>query len=68
VGCLDVPVEVMTGAQDRFAPPVWAARLATLASGRCSLVPGAHNACFTAPAATDQVVQRAVRSWTASGG
>ena len=58
-GKLGLPVLVITGAPDRFAPPAWAEHLAELCAGRYETLPGAHNACFTAPVAF-AAVHRAV--------
>ena len=64
VGGLGLPVQVMSGERDRFAPPGWSAHLALLAGGRHTLLPGAHNICFTDPRAADQVLREAVSRWT----
>ncbi|HST48695.1 alpha/beta fold hydrolase [Jatrophihabitans sp.] len=64
-GQLRLPVLVLTGEWDGFAPPAWAHRLAGLASGRCTVLPGAHNACFPYPAAADAALRDAVRDWAA---
>lgn len=64
VGRLGLPVQVMSGERDRFAPPGWSAHLATLAGGRYDLLPGAHNACHTDPGAADRVLRAAVDRWT----
>ena len=61
---LRLPVLVLTGEWDGFAPPAWAHRLAGLAAGRCAVLPGAHNACFTHPDAADAALRDAVRNWT----
>jgi hypothetical protein len=60
VRTLDLPVQVLSGERDRFAPPRWSSPLAGLASGRYTMLPGAHNACYTAPRATDAVLPAAV--------
>jgi pimeloyl-ACP methyl ester carboxylesterase len=57
------PVLVLTGDRDRFAPPSWAERLATMSSAPCFLLPGPHNACFTSPEAADAAVHQAVLGW-----
>ncbi|MEO6503019.1 MAG: alpha/beta hydrolase [Jatrophihabitantaceae bacterium] len=64
IGQLPVPVLVMTGEFDGFAPPAWAHRLATLAAGRCAILPGAHNACFPHPVQADAALREAVLAWT----
>jgi len=64
VGQLEVPVLTATGERDGFAPPAWAHHLATLAGGRCAVLPGAHNACFPFPVQADTALQAAVRAWT----
>lgn len=61
---LRVPVLVMTGEHDGFAPPAWAHHLAALAAGRCSLLPGAHNACFPYPGLANAALRDAVLAWT----
>ena len=63
IGQLRVPVLVMTGRQDGFAPPAWAHRLADLAGGRCTVLPGAHNACFPFPQLADDALREAVLDW-----
>ena len=63
-GQLRVPVLVVTGEHDGFAPPAWAHHLATLAAGRCAILPGAHNACFPYPDMADAVLREAVLTWT----
>jgi pimeloyl-ACP methyl ester carboxylesterase len=55
---------VLTGAQDRFAPPEWAQVLARLVGADYATVPGAHNACFTSPAAADEVLHAFMRRRT----
>jgi pimeloyl-ACP methyl ester carboxylesterase len=45
---LTVPVGVICGSHDRLAPPSWGTYLAGLVGGRATVVPGAHNFCFTA--------------------
>jgi pimeloyl-ACP methyl ester carboxylesterase len=62
-GQLRVPVLVMTGQRDGFAPPKWAHRLAELAGGRCTVLPGAHNACFPYPELADAALREAVLDW-----
>jgi pimeloyl-ACP methyl ester carboxylesterase len=54
---LTVPVLVVTGEHDGFAPPQWAHRLARLASAPCVVLPGAHNAPFPFPREADAAVQ-----------
>lgn len=54
---LGAPVLVVTGRRDGLAPPPWARRLASLAGGACVVIPGAHNAPFTHPAAADAVLR-----------
>jgi pimeloyl-ACP methyl ester carboxylesterase len=55
---LTVPVLVVTGEHDGFAPPGWAHHLARLASAPCVVLPGAHNAPFPFPRDADAAVQR----------
>jgi pimeloyl-ACP methyl ester carboxylesterase len=64
VRTLDLPVQVLSGELDRFAPPGWSSHLAGLASGRYTMLPGAHNACYTAPRATDAALRAAVVGWS----
>lgn len=64
VGQLRMPVLVVTGEHDGFAPPAWAHHLATLAAGRCAILPGAHNACFPYPVQADAALREAVLAWT----
>jgi pimeloyl-ACP methyl ester carboxylesterase len=64
VGRLEVPVLTVTGERDGFAPPAWADHLATLAAGRCVVLPGAHNACFPFPTQADRALREAVRTWS----
>jgi pimeloyl-ACP methyl ester carboxylesterase len=63
-GQLEVPVLTVTGERDGFAPPAWAHHLATLAAGRCTVLPGAHNACFPFPVQADTALRAAVLAWT----
>lgn len=63
VGRLRVPVLVMTGEHDGFAPPAWAHQLATVAAGECAVLPGAHNYCFRYPALADAALREAVLAW-----
>ena len=65
VGQLRVPVLMVTGERDGFAPPAWAHHLAGLAAGRCAIVPGAHNGCFPFPVQADTALREAVLAWTA---
>jgi pimeloyl-ACP methyl ester carboxylesterase len=65
VGQLRMPVLVMTGERDGFAPPAWAHHLATVATGRCAVLPGAHNFCFPHPVQADAALRDAVLAWTA---
>jgi pimeloyl-ACP methyl ester carboxylesterase len=58
------PVLFLTGYRDRFAPPAWVRTLAALVDAPHELVPGAHNACFTAPSAAAALVHRQVRRWS----
>jgi pimeloyl-ACP methyl ester carboxylesterase len=62
-GELDLPVLVVTGTRDRFAPPDWAEQLAELCAGRYETLPGAHNTCFTFPVAAGAAVRRSVVGW-----
>ncbi len=63
IGQVRVPVLVMTGQRDGFAPPAWARRLAELAGGRCVVLPGAHNACFPYPDLAAAALREAVLAW-----
>jgi pimeloyl-ACP methyl ester carboxylesterase len=63
-GQLKVPVLTVTGERDGFAPPAWAHHLATMAAGRCAVLPGAHNACFPFPVQADSALRAAVLTWT----
>lgn len=63
IGQLRVPLLVMTGERDGFAPPSWANRLAGLGGGRCTVLPGAHNACFPYPELADAALREAVLEW-----
>lgn len=58
-----LPVLVLAGERDGFAPPDWARRLAGLATGRCVVLPGAHNACFTHPEAASAALHEAILDW-----
>lgn len=60
---LRVPVLTVTGERDGFAPPAWAQHLATVASGSCAVLPGAHNACYPFPVQADAALRAAVRTW-----
>jgi len=53
---LDLPVLVVTGRRDGFAPPSWARHLARGAFARCVVIPGAHNAPFPHPDLADSAV------------
>ncbi|MEO7260423.1 MAG: alpha/beta fold hydrolase [Jatrophihabitantaceae bacterium] len=64
VGQLRMPVLVVTGEHDGFAPPAWAHHLATLTAGRYAVLPGAHNACFPYSVQADIALHEAVLSWT----
>jgi pimeloyl-ACP methyl ester carboxylesterase len=64
---VQVPVLVLTGERDGFAPPEWSRRLALLASAPCVVLPGAHNFCFPHPGAAALVLRSAVQDWTATG-
>jgi pimeloyl-ACP methyl ester carboxylesterase len=66
IGALQVPVLTVTGERDGFAPPAWAHHLATLAAGRCTILPGAHNACFPFPGQANAALREAVLAWTGS--
>jgi pimeloyl-ACP methyl ester carboxylesterase len=60
---LHPPVLVVTGKHDRVAPPSWALQLANLADGRCRILPGAHNSCFTYPEQADRFLHEAATGW-----
>ena len=55
---LTVPVLVVTGEHDGFAPPGWAHHLARLASAPCVVLPGAHNAPFPHPREADAALRQ----------
>lgn len=59
-----VPLLVMTGQHDGFAPPDWAHQLADLAGSPCVVLPGAHNSCYPFPRQSDDAIRLAVQSWT----
>jgi pimeloyl-ACP methyl ester carboxylesterase len=63
---LTMPVLVLTGQRDGLAPPAWAERLAHLARATCVVIPGAHNAPFTAPQIADAALHEFAlsRGWT----
>ena len=63
---LAMPIQVLTGQHDGFAPPSWAHHLADLASAPCSVLPGSHNAPYPYPGETDAALHQAVQSWTES--
>jgi pimeloyl-ACP methyl ester carboxylesterase len=62
---LRVPLLVLTGERDGFAPPAWARQLARLAAASCVVLPGSHNACFPHPELADAALHQAVLSWQA---
>lgn len=66
VPTLEVPVLVLGGRHDGFAPPAWVRRLAGLAGAPCHVLPGAHAAPFPYAAAADALVHGAVRAWSAA--
>ncbi|UQX88678.1 alpha/beta hydrolase [Jatrophihabitans telluris] len=57
VGSVPVPLFVMTGQRDGFAPPQWAQLLARRASSDVRILPGAHNFCFPHPDLADAAVR-----------
>jgi len=57
---LTAPALVITGEHDGFAPPAWARHLAHLASARCVVLPGAHNAPFPHPREADDALREFV--------
>ena len=61
---VSVPILVITGEDDPLAPPSWAQHLATLASARLVVMPGAHNACYPYPSEADAALRQAVELWT----
>jgi YegS/Rv2252/BmrU family lipid kinase len=63
---LAMPILILTGEHDGFAPPLWAQHLADLASAPCSVLPGSHNAPYPYPGETDAALHQAVQSWTGS--
>ena len=52
------PILVVTGDQDRLAPPAWARHLAALGHADCVVTPGAHNACYTDPRSVDAALRQ----------
>jgi surfactin synthase thioesterase subunit len=60
-----VPLAVLAGRHDHFAPPAWTAQLARRVGASHDVLPGGHNFCFTHPAATDQCIREVVAPWTA---
>jgi pimeloyl-ACP methyl ester carboxylesterase len=64
---LAMPILVLTGQHDGFAPPTWAHHLAALASAPCTVLPGSHNAPYPYPGETDAALHRAVQAWSGSG-
>jgi pimeloyl-ACP methyl ester carboxylesterase len=65
-GEVDLPVLVLTGTRDRFAPPAWAEHLADWSGGRDQTMPGTHNTCFTAPRPAADAVHAAVQRWSSA--
>ena len=63
---LAMPILVLTGEHDSFAPPLWAQHLADLASAPCAVLPGSHNAPYPYPGETDAALHQAVQSWSES--
>jgi len=63
---LTMPILVVTGEHDGYAPPLWAQHLADLASAPCTVLPGSHNAPYPYPGETDAALHQAVQTWTAS--
>lgn len=63
---LSMPILVLAGEHDGFAPPLWAQHLADLASAPCSVLRGSHNAPYPYPGETDAALHQAVQSWTGS--
>ncbi len=61
-----MPILILTGEHDDFAPPLWAQHLANLASAPCSVLPGAHNSPYPYPGETDAALHQAVQSWSES--
>lgn len=63
IAAVDVPLLVMTGQDDGFAPPAWAHRLADLAGSPCVVLPGAHNSCYPFPRQSDDAIRLVVQGW-----
>jgi pimeloyl-ACP methyl ester carboxylesterase len=61
---LKIPVLILTGVDDAYAPPAWAQRLAELASARCIVLPGGHNGFFPYPHQADAALQLFVAELT----
>jgi len=57
------PILLLSGENDRFAPPVWAKHLASLVPSSHVVIPGPHNACFTSPDAADTALHQVVLRW-----
>lgn len=62
---LPLPVLLLSGGRDRFAPPAWTEHLARLGTARRVVLPGPHNVCFTNPEAADAALHQSVLAWTA---
>lgn len=60
---LGVPVLVVTGQHDGFAPPAWARHLAGLAGSTGHVLPGAHTCQFPYAQAADILLHDTVRDW-----
>jgi pimeloyl-ACP methyl ester carboxylesterase len=54
---------VVTGAEDRFAPPSWARELAARRGAEYRVLPGGHNFCFRHPRAASGALHEAVARW-----
>ncbi|MGI8767611.1 MAG: alpha/beta fold hydrolase [Propionibacteriaceae bacterium] len=60
---LSTPVLIMTGRVDGLAPPEWARQLADLSAGRCVILPGSHNACYSHVEQADSVLASVMENW-----
>ncbi len=63
-GEVDLPVLVLSGTPDRFAPLAWAEHLAGWSGGRYATMPGTPGTCFTAPRPAADAVHDAVLRWS----
>jgi len=62
IGSLRLPTLVLTGEHDRISTPDWCHQLAELSGGRCRLLSGGHNSCYTDAGGADGAVRAFVRA------